>query len=67
MTLDLRALIFSIVDAIWAFNARSGLKVICPFVASTATVEPAFDCAASTTPGQATTAAIPLDRAMIAV
>ena len=53
--------------AISAFSARSGLKVICPVVASTATVAPAFTDAASTTPGHATIAAIPFDLAMIAV
>ena len=67
ITLDLRALIRSILLAISLFKASLGLKVICPVVASTATVAPAFVDAASTTPGQATIAAIPFDLAMIAV
>ena len=41
--------------------------MICPVVASTATLAPACADAASTTPGQATIAAIPFDLAMIAV
>ena len=53
--------------AISAFTAASGLKVICPVVASTPTLAPALAAAASTTPAHATIAAIPFDLAMIAV
>ena len=57
----------SILSAISPFKASVGLKVICPVVASTATLAPALTDAASTTPGQATIAAIPFDLAIIAV